>query len=58
MREIYSGATVTLMPSVVSEQITWHDRRDEPGSTASAMSSMSISASEGAGSFSYQPSVT
>ena len=54
----HSGAMVTLMPSVVSLQISWQDSREELGSTASAMSSMSISASDGGGNFSYQPPVT
>ncbi len=51
------GSNRHLMPSVVSLQTIWQDSR-ELGSTASAMSSMSISPSDGAGSFSNQPSFT
>lgn len=51
----HSGASVTLMPSSSSEQVSWQERR-EFGCTASAMSSISTSPSEGGLSFSYQPS--
>src|ERR1700733_3254819 len=53
----YSGATVTVIPSSSGAQVIWQDSR-ELGSTASAMSSMSTSASERAGSLPNQSPVT
>src|SRR5436190_16409609 len=44
----YSGAMVSLMPSSSGAQVIWQDSR-EFGSTAIAMSSMSVSASDFAG---------
>src|SRR5438105_4009554 len=49
----YSGAIVSLIPSSSGLHTIWHDSR-EFGSTASAMSSMSVSAGEGGASFAYQ----
>src|SRR6185437_6478926 len=53
----YSGATVTLMPSSASLQTIWQERR-ELGSTANAISSISVSPSERGGNFSSQPPFT